>query len=246
MKFVRLLNDKGTTYDSYVDYFSLIRLSGFETIEQNEVNGDIDDCLIFPMNNGAAQAMASAKPRKYKAILWQLERPAGPFSELVPSLWDEVWVSDRWLASQLKPLHPNVKFVPIGGHAGLGGEPAAVKLYDLAPMAYLWGKREAKVNQLRGSYRIAPNGWGKERDEILAATRMGLCLHQDRLNILEPLRATLFACWKLPLVYDTCVDYFPYRVYGLDEIDKARDWETNYRMLTETMTFRKCVEEACQ
>lgn len=245
MKFVRLLNDKGTTYDSYDVFWDLVRLSGFETIEQSEVNDDIDDVLIFPMNSGNAQAMAN-RPRKFKAILYQLERPAGAFSDLVPLFWDRVFIADKWMAMQCQPLHPRVQFVPIGGHRDLGVEPSADKQYDFAVFSYLWGKREHRIRQLQSQgYTMAPNGWGAERAALMSRCRMGLCLHQDNLCVTEPLRMTLFSCSKLPLVCDPSADSTPYRTYSLLEIDNARDWETNYRAMTEEFQFRRVIEEAC-
>jgi hypothetical protein len=244
VKFVKLLNDQGVTYPSYDVLWSLVRLSGFETIEQNEVNDDIDDVLVFPINSGNAHAMANRK-RRFKAVLLQLERPAGAFADLVPAFWDEVLIADRWLALQTKLLHPCVKFMPIGGHPDLCIEPSADKQYDFAVFSYLWGKREHRVKQLQSQgYTVAPNAWGDERAALMSQCRRGLCLHQDNLSIIEPLRMTMFACAKLPLVCDPSADPYPYRTYHLMEIDQANDWETNWKAMTEGFTFRRCVEEA--
>jgi hypothetical protein len=105
-------------------------------------------------------------------------------------------------------------------------------------------------------YKIGPNGWGKERDEILAATKAGLCLHQHPKDskdpaCIEPLRAVLFACWKLPLIFEYCHDPYPYQTYSLAEVEKAivderNTVEENYRVMTQELTFRHCIESAIE
>src|SRR3569833_193476 len=196
MRFVRLLNDHGRTYDSYTDFWSLVCLAGLATCEQSDVDPGAKETCILPMNSGAAQAIAG-QPRsdQCRMILWQLERPSSQaeLAPLVPSCWDEVWISDRWLAGQCQALHPRVKYVPIGGHRDLAPSsapaPDAIKRYDFSVMAYLWGMREAEVRRLQHrGFTMAPNGWGPQRDSALAASRRGLCLHQDHLPIIEPLR----------------------------------------------------------
>jgi hypothetical protein len=144
-----------------------------------------------------------------------------------------------------------VKYVPMGGHPELGGAPGE-KVYDFVHMSYLHGPREHAVNQLKlRGYTMAPNGWGKERDESLSRSRMGLCLHQWQNDpALEPLRATLFAAWRLPLVYDQCNDYHPYRVFSLNQItdaagEQGREMaEENWWRMNRVLTFRSCVLDA--
>jgi|SRR6185437_10010692 len=243
VKFVRLLNDQGQTYGSYTDYWRLVALSDFATCEQNEIQPDADETYILSPPNGNAHAIAS-QPRRAKMICWMLERPTGGLAGFVPQMYDQVWISDRWLASQFKD-DPKVKYVPVGGHPSLGGTPQPVKLWNFSHMAYIYGRRQRIVNELEGKgYKVAGACWGAERDWRLASSKMGLCLHQDTLPIIEPLRHVLFACWKLPLVAEPSHDPFPYRVYGLDEIERATEWEGNYHLMTEHLTFRKCVEAA--
>jgi hypothetical protein len=252
VKFVRLLNDKGVTYDSYVDLFTLIGLSGFETIEQHEMNGDTTGTVIFPMSSGNAIAMASQKPRAFRSVCWQLERIGQNPADLTPQCFDEVWFSDRWMADTCRQNHPCVKYVPMGSHPEFGRRSIEDKRFDFAVMSYLHGPREHKINQLKDAgYTMAPNAWGAERDSLLASCRMGLCLHQWQNDpALEPLRATLFAAWHLPLVYEHCNDHYPYRVFGLDQIADAAGEvgrevaEENWQILNAAMPFRKCVEGA--
>lgn len=239
--FVLVRNDEGVIYDSYTDFYNLVELSDFKTCELDDIKEP--GTYIFPVDNGNVKECLMAKDRsKYKFILWYLERGTPP------NYYDEIWVSDRWFAKQLK-----VKYVPLGGHRDLsyansfGVLPLDNKLYDFIPLSYLYGERLNKVEQLKENYTIAPNGWGEERDFNLSASRYGLCLHQDDQPIIEPLRYTLFACCKLPIVAEYSEDYDPYRVIPFenfidlnDRSDLVRD---NYLKMTEELTFKKCVED---
>ena len=249
MKFIELLNDQGVTYGSYRDFWRLVELSGFETVHQDSVWRDNDDVYCVPMNNGNAAAWAKSH-RKCKLILWQFERWNGSPEDYAPAYYDEVWITDRWQAGELKRIGlKNIKYVPVGSHPGLGGEPAEKK-YDLAPMCYAHGRREYEIRVLAQKYRMAPTCWPPERDKVLAATRAGLCLHQwDNDPAVEPLRAALFAAWKLPMVYAPCRDFFPYEVYSLNEIpaalvDERGTAKQNYDLLTGAMSFRNNIEAA--
>lgn len=253
MKFIKLLNDQGVIYGSYRDFWSLVELSGFETVDQNSEWLNTDDTYIVSINNGNA-AIWAQMTRKCKLILWQLERWLGTAEEYAPRIYDEVWISDRWQANELRSRgFDHVRYVPLGSHAGLGGKSEA-KQYDLAPMCYMHGKREDYINSLKRQYRIAPTCWPPQRDEVLAASRAGLCLHQwghagKQDLAVEILRAAIFCAWKLPMVFAPCNDYFPYQVYSLDEIDLAlvdarKTAQQNFDLLCGSMCFANCVNEA--
>ena len=249
MKFINVLNDEGIRYRSYADFFQLIELSGFETVHQDACWREMDGPVISYINNGNAVAWAK-EPRRCKLILWQLERWLGTAEEYAPPFYDEVWITDRWQASELQRLgHMNVRYVPLGSHAGLGGEPSTKK-YDLAPMCYAYGQRLHKINVLAQKYKMAPTCWPPDRDRILSETRAGLCLHQwENDPALEPLRAAVFAAWKMPMVCAYCRDYYPYDVYDLTSIDAAlRDErgtvQRNYDLVTGPMSFKRNVEAA--
>ncbi len=243
VKFVRLTRDGVHTYDSYTDYWSLVRLSGFEVCEENEVEPDSDHVYILSPPNGNAHAIAG-QARRCRMICWFLERPVSGLHTVVNHDYDAVWVSDRWLADELRH-EGKVRYVPVGGHPQLGGEPVADKRWDVTHQAYVYGRRASIINDLIiAGFRVGPACWGKDRDEQLAASKVGLCLHQDNLLLLEPLRYVLFACWKLPIVAEKCHRHYPYHVYPLDEICRATDWQTNYDLMTRHLTFRSCVEAA--
>jgi hypothetical protein len=248
MKFVRLLNDEGRIYDSYDILIKLVELSGFETIEQNEFSLDADEDFACYILNGNVREWASRKNRKCRLIGIQLERPGAEYADFIPDGLDEVWLCDRWLANEYRG--PKVKYVPIGGHPLLGAIPHPEKEWDFAVMSYLHGKREQIVNDLKDKgYTMAPNAWSPEREEIMSRCRMGLCLHQDSAPVIEPLRFTMMACSRLPLVCEFSHDYFPYKTYGLDEIERAKTdadnkSRDNFELLTGWRSFRRGIEEA--
>lgn len=242
MKFVRLLNDQGRLYDSYTDYWSLVNLSGFATCGVEEIDRDSNETYILSPPNGNAQAIV-APPHRCKFVCWQLERPLSGFDGYAPPGYDAVWVSDLWVADKLRE-DPRVRYVSIGGHPALGGlRGAGPWPLDFTHQAYVYGRRARIVGGLVAQgWRIGNACWGTNRDLQLSTSRWGLCLHQDELPVIEPLRYTLFGCWGLPLVAEKSRCAWPYRVYGLDEIHEAVDGETNYQLLTQDLTFRKCVE----
>lgn len=253
MKFLRPLNDQRKPYDSYCDLFRLAELSGFEIVEQDQFELGSDETYIVAPLNGNVRAWATDGRRKCRLIGWQLERPDGKIQvgtqhDFLGDGFDEIWISDWWLANQ--QTDERVRYVAMGGHPGLGVTPQAEKEWDFAVMSYVYGRREQVINDLKAQgYTIAPNGWGEERNKILARCRMGLCVHQDEIPVLEPLRATLFSMCRLPLVYERCNDFYPYRVWSLDNIEEAKRDEcgkaaANYELLTGELGFRRCIEEA--
>lgn len=256
--FIEILNDNGHPYDwsygitagshSYTDFWSLVRLSGFKTCRLAEVDFDSQNTYIFAPRNGYSDA-ALNRPRRCKIVHWSLERPG---TEDVPYA-DEIWVSDRYQHALAN--NPKFHYVPMGGHPELAGKPAYPHLYDFALMAYLVDARLAKVQGLadRG-FSIAPNAYGEARDLALAHSRWGLCLHQTPHHIIEPLRYTLFACWRLPLVCEWSENFWPYRTIPYQDTmatllsmsyGHIQDYVLgNYEMMTQILTFRACVEQA--
>ena len=238
--FVKMRNDKGEVYRSYIDYWKLVDLSGFAKCELSEVDRDSDNTYIFSPVNGNTIAFINA-PHKARFIAWQLERPNKGVMERTCA---EMWFYDEAICDKY-----GLKYVIIGGHPDLGGEKLGIK-YDLMNMCYLYGKREKQVNNLRyKGFTISPNSYDEQEKEIeLASSRYGLCLHQDTEPVIEPLRFVLFTCWKLPLIVEYSHDYGPYHVQLWDKpIDTSlavQQAERNYAKMTTTLTFRKCVEDA--
>lgn len=255
--FVKIRNDKGTIYDSYTDYWRLIELSGFTVCEMSEVDlGSTNYYIFSPVTGNVIEALGVYATRKCKIIGWQLERPENneniiAKTNVLAHSFDAMFYSDRAFAQSY--ADPRCLYVPIGGHRLLGGGDLP-KVYDFAVFAYLHGARLRLANQINDlGFSRAPNGWGEQRDADLARCRWGLCLHQDHLKIIEPLRYTLFACWKLPLIAEESFDFHPYKVASFSSLSKFRvtvasatDWETNYRLLTEELTFEHCVRRAVE
>lgn len=245
--FVKIRDDKGEVYGSYRDYWHLVELSGFPSCEQSEVNPQADATYIFAPRNGNTDACVGAQPgHRARMIAWQLERPTQREHCVVGAEYQEEWVSDRYMHSLY--TDPRCKYVTMGGHPGLGGPPEEPKLWDFVHMAYIYGKRDAQVADLRRrGYTVADATHGPERSKTLAQSRYGLALHQDNLPYIEPLRYVLFACWRLPIVAESSRDTFPWKTVDLSNllhlaagILEAAAHE-NYVTATQTLTFRTCV-----
>src|SRR4051794_5288722 len=96
MKFVRLLNDQGKTYDSYADFVRLVDLSGFEWVDQNAIDLQADEDYCCYILNGNVREWAGRTDRRCRFIGWQLERVgAHGYDDFAPATFDRVWVSDR-------------------------------------------------------------------------------------------------------------------------------------------------------
>lgn len=244
--FVKVRNDEGKIYDSYDDFWSLVKLSGFKSCELDDVKPESQRVYVFTPDNGNVKACCE---REHRAtyILWQLERP-GKVENKVPEHFDRMWVSDRYFEQLVN--NDRVKYVPIGGHPDFGEwsydyEP---KKYDFAHISYAYGRRLALMEALESEgYSLAPAGWGEKRDESLKESRNMLCLHQDDMPVIEPLRYTIAACYGLPIVAEESRDFYPYFVQvlgkpgGKSKLDIAK---MNYELMTQRLTFRRCVQEA--
>lgn len=252
--FVKVRNDQGEIYGSYRDYWRLVELAGFSTCELSDIsehslqNGGKQVYIFSPDNGNVRESCLAARQSGSTAtfILWQLERP-GKVLNTVPDHFDEMWVSDRHHCHLIS--EPNCYYVPLGGHPGIAGAKGE-PLWDFIVTAYLYGQREAKVEALKSQgYTLAPNDFDfAVREHSLAHSRYGLCMHQDEEPVIEPLRFMLYACWKLPLVVEHSVDYFPYEVVPLSSFSRDRDYsgmvEANYERVVINHPFRKCVLEA--
>ncbi len=264
--FVNIRNDEGKLYDSYrEEYYELVKLSGFQTIELGEIEYDRDYYVVVSPRNGNTEANFNheqAKGRKCKLVLWLLEWSTWSKGQLqgasLEPYWDEVWVSDKYYQQLLQRHNPNatVKYVFLGGHPDFGGEPLRDKKWDFCLLAYLYGTRAHKAQILvDNGYSIAPNGWGETKRYTLSKCHWGLCMHQFGVPFLNSQRLTLFASWKLPIICDYVKAPYPYQLFpeGLihmdprnticgDEETMKRAVDYNFHLVT-TRTFRKEVED---
>ena len=234
-------------YQSYIDFYKLVDLSGFKTIYVDELDTSKDGIYITtPMNGEWRPHLENQwdKERNAHLILWNLERPtgsagySGEYSQKQRRLMygqhddgspakcrfiDEVWVSDRQMAAE-----SGMRFVVLGSDEGLG-EPddTQKKVYDFCHFSY------DEVNRRRNIYRrfdkVAPNAWPPERDIILKQSKFALNIHQDNHPFQEPLRFALFAAYGIPIITETIFDSYPwsdeYMVYSTwdDIVRKVRE-----------------------
>lgn len=197
-------------YDSYLDLYRLIELSGFRLIRFSEIDPASDNCYIMTMVNGENQHGWEA-PRA-RIILWDLEwrdkRPA------IPGVSD-IWASDAWYAQ----MH-RMTYVPMGSHPGLadwtempdeferGGYLRYV--YDAAYLAYMIPRREALWTQLNARrVRLSPrSAWNGERSFVLRKSKLYLHVHQhDAFPCIPSLRLVMAAAYHLPFKTEACHDY---------------------------------------
>lgn len=210
-------------YMSYVDYWRLVELSGYPAIDYDAIDIDSDNVYIFtPLS--AEWERRWDHPVKATMILWDLEYRLKessyewPESALVtPPFISRVWASDKWYAARI-----GAQYVPLGSHVGLVGTAQTDDTYDLAVMAYIWGRRGVVLEAMRAKgLTIAPNAWGDERDALLKASTAVLHIHQhEKVHSVAPQRVAIAAAWHKPLIsesvydagiFDTCVLYADYQ-----------------------------------
>lgn len=220
--FVKVRNDHGTTYRwtdphlggscSYEDYWRLIDLWGMPTCELAEADITASDTTYICAPWNGYTAAHFNRPHKCRVVHWDIERPG---LETQPGV-DEVWVSDK--TQRVMHKGSNVRYLILGGHPNLGGEPLHPKMFDMATLAYHDGRRAGKFGALASKgITLSGNAYGAERDHILARSSAGLMLFQDDYAIMTPLRAILYASWKLPIVSENVGESFPYRFIPFDE-----------------------------
>ena len=205
----------GHHYDSYIDFFKLAELSGFEIIALSDVDVSEDCVYIVSPHNGEWNPHISNqnnKPRLAHLILWCLERPnskgtVGQYAIanrdlMYQRMVDEIWVSDRQLAKET-----SLRYVELGSHLGLG-EPSDEKHYDFCHMSYINPRRETVLKWF-DKKQIGPNCWPPERHEILQQSKFAFNIHQDDWPFQEPLRFALFAAYGLPIISETIADSWP-------------------------------------
>lgn len=220
-------------YDTYVDLWRLVELSGFPTIFVDELDVSREGIyIVSPMNGEWRPHLDNQadKPRNAHLILWNLERPSGSagslgnYTEECRMLlygfrrndrgeWvqgkarylDEIWVSDRQLAEETNHA---TRFVVLGSHEGLGSV-GDEKQYDFCHMSYEVPRRQTIYKHFPID-RIGPNCWPPERDEVLRQSRFALNVHQDQHPFQEPLRFALFAAYGLPIVSENIFDAYPW------------------------------------
>jgi hypothetical protein len=223
-------------YDSYVDYWDLVELSGFPVVWLDEMDLSRSDAayIVSPMNGEFLPYMEQHRDRASNVFLWNLERPGGSggLEEYMHSNreymyaghLDDVIVSDRQLADAT-----GFKFMPLGSHEQLG-EPGSLEDrllgYDLIHLCCYSNHRAWMFRTPSDPHRVlekltvARNAWGRIRHLSLQQSRYMLNVHQDEFQYIEPLRFSLAAAYGLPIISEQCYDIYPYSsaVYKADNI----------------------------
>jgi hypothetical protein len=263
-------------YDSYTDLWDLVSLSGFPICYVDEMHlGDSRIIYITAPMNGEIRSWndTTRAGKRAKVYLWNLERPSGSgdIGEYIVSnrqlieqgYIDKVLVSDRQLAKDT-----GFHYVPLGSHLDLGIPGVfRYKRYDIVHlMCYSnrrgspWFKDPGVLREQVDGLTIAPNGWGDIKRNSLQYSRLMLNVHQDSYKYIEPLRFSLAAAYALPIVTETCHDFYPY-AEGVFMADKDTIVETIKTVLRSypaihhagwlmrdkfcrNKTFRSCLEEA--
>lgn len=201
-----------TNYDSYGDFRSLASFTGFEIINQDQIDPNRDAVHIVTPYQGDVQAALRARPkgeRRCKIALWFLERPSRDFESWVKDTLqhvDMIWFSDRAMHGLVKHIE-GTHFLPMGSDERLGTPSDSNYLYDYCHMMYVYGRRDF-LHKING--KIGPNGWGADRDNTLRKSRFMLNVHQDDSDFIEPLRFALCAAYGIPLITEHCTDPHPY------------------------------------
>jgi hypothetical protein len=200
-------------------------VSDYPTCYVDEIRLDEPACYVLTPWNGEVQPhlvneRARVATPAAKVVWWNLEMmsedPNRDFRHVdeVAHLIDAIWVSDRTYQAH----HPKFAFVPMGSHAGLRECEFLLTRYDFVHMSYAWGRRESLYAGLRERWREGPNGWGRERAETLASSRLLLNVHQREFPYVAPLRFALAAAYELPLLTETVHD-------GVPHLEPGRDYE---------------------
>jgi hypothetical protein len=223
-------------YESYVDFWSLVELSGFPFVYVDQVDISQDAIYIISPMNGEWRAHINNQHRDRKIvnahlILWNLERPSGSAGSighygsqcryLQHGLWENGkkvnqngeesygrFLDEIWVSDSRLADETGTRFVILGSHEDLGS-PGNDKSYDLVHMSYETNRRQTIYKKFNQD-RIAPNCWGERRDQALKASKFALNIHQDQHPFQEPLRFALFAAYGLPIVSEVCFDGFPW------------------------------------
>lgn len=255
-------------YQSYIDFWRLVELSGFPTCYVDEV--DVEEYKTFivtPMNGEWRPHIDDQRDKRHNAqlISWNLERPAGSggieahtasgIDLMRQRHVDAIWVSDRGLATRT-----GFHFVVLGSDPGLG-ESSDEKQFDFCHMSYVTARRGVKYDEYPRR-RIGPNCWPPKRDEVLKLSKFALNIHQDDHLFQEPLRFALFAAYGLPILSESIYDAYPWSEESIvldpydgiigrlrqmlaNDYSRWRDMGLGAReMMCGEFQFRKVVEEA--
>ena len=218
----------GLEYESYTDFWDLVRLSGYRTVPANEVNFGWGGTYVWPILDVGLLGQVlepSFRDRRARLVFWYLERPDAHLPDRVPSdpgqvlrdgvtellQWvDAVWVSDR----TLQAMDTRTIYAVLGGHPGLRDAP----LDSHRPKSVLHLGQEtprrkqilAEIGRTTGHLPTSGSLWGMERSHALGCSRLLLSIDRvEGLHVTAPLRYALAAAWRVPILSETVPDPYP-------------------------------------
>lgn len=211
-------------YQSYMDFWRLVELSGFPIVAPQDVDFTRDDLYIWAEMNHEFLVPLEDTPkgdRTAKVAFWNLERPDVRASatmsaadwwhaglDKVYELVDALWVSDKTILA----MDTRATWVAFGGHPELAEAPRAREAsYDVAFLGQRTARRVRVLEELeRRGLTVSPNAWGIERARILASSRVMLGIDRlDGAHVAAPLRWALAAAYELPIIQEEHPDPAP-------------------------------------
>lgn len=191
-------------YASYVDFWRLVDASEFETRFIDEIDlADETAIYVFTPMNGEILPCLRVE-RRSRVVWWNLERPGadpttGPSIDALSGLIDAIWVSDRFAAQS----DSRFTYAFMASHARIADANFFPQKYDVCHLAYIWGRREACINELRArGLSIAPQAYGADaQNKIVPACKLMLNLHQFAdAPMVAPLRFAVAAAYGIPII----------------------------------------------
>ena len=211
-------------YQSYTDYWNLVKAAGFDTCYVDQILYPAGEkfYIVCPLNGEYRpyRDMCRDRPHNATVVNWCLERPSGAngLAEfrrgnkrlLDEGYFDQVWVSDKFLAEQCQD--DRIRFVILGSHTKVGTlERKGGQTKDVIHLSYVVWRRSQIYDRLKQrGVSVAGNAWGDEKRDALMSTKWMLNVHQDDYGLIEPLRFSLAASYGLPIISQTCYDAYPY------------------------------------
>lgn len=246
-------------YDSYVDFWRVVELSGYDTCYVDEIDAAGDALYIIPTLNG--EVGAGWPGARARIVHWNLEWCEYPAVAGV----DERWHMDASFAAR-----GGMRYVPVGGHPGLIGSGMVVgdaAPIDLAYMGYMTGRRQAMAAQFDANAlsRTPTSVWDDARHEMLMRSTVYAHVHQhdDAISQGVPaLRMIVAAAYRMPIVCERVTDPGMFnpgtmvqadfngmanvtRMLVRDRRDSLRDYGMALHwLLCREYTFRRVIEAA--
>jgi len=208
-------------YDSYIDFWRLVELSGFPTCYTDEVAIDKDVVYIVSPYNGEWRPVIDSqrgRERKAKLYMINLERPSGSGSieryirdnreHIELGYLDNIFVCDANLSRIT-----GFPFMMIGGHEDFGAVGNKNnKIYDFITLSCYSNHRAwmfqtpEKLYPVLGNMKVATNASPNNplREILLMGTKAMLNIHQDGLPFCEPLRMIIAIMYGLPIFTEDC------------------------------------------